>query len=92
MGFESCSPQGRKVALQELHEGHPGITRMKSLSRMYMYVWWPSISADIEKSVRLYHQYQEMQSTPPAAPLNPWKAHLHLDSAGLSKAKQFWLI
>ena len=49
---------GRQAVLQELHEGHPGITRMKALSRMY--VWWPGISADIEKSVRLCHQCQEM--------------------------------
>ena len=44
-------PQGREAVLQELHEGHPGITKMKSLSSMY--VWWPGINADIEKSVRL---------------------------------------
>ena len=27
-------PPGREAVLQELHEGHPGITRMKSLARM----------------------------------------------------------
>jgi len=26
-------PQGRTTVLQELHSGHPGITRMKSLAR-----------------------------------------------------------
>lgn len=26
--------QGREMVLQELHEGHPGICRMKSLDRM----------------------------------------------------------
>ena len=77
---------GRQAVLQELHKGHPGITRMKSLSRMY--VWWPGITADIEKSVRLCLKCQEMQSTPPVAHLNPWKwptrpwARLHLDFAG----------
>ena len=29
-------PQGREAVLLELHEGHPGITRMKSLARMYV--------------------------------------------------------
>ena len=43
-------PSGREAVLRELHEGHLGITRMKALSRMY--VWWPGISSSIEKSVR----------------------------------------
>ena len=64
--FEGCvlwgsrvvvPPPGRQAVLQELHEGHPGINRMKALSRMY--VWWPGISSDIEKSVRLCRECQE---------------------------------
>ena len=84
-------PPGRETVLQELHEGHPGITRMKSLARMY--VWWPGISADIEKSVRLCRECQEVQSSPPLAPLHPWKwptrpwARLHLDFAGPFQGK-----
>ena len=84
-------PPGRQAVLQELHEGHPGMTRMKSLSRMY--VWWPGINADIEKSVRLCCQCQEVHSSPPAAPLHPWKwpsrpwARLHVDFAGPFEGK-----
>ena len=84
-------PPGREAVLMELHEGHPGISRMKSLARMY--VWWPGISADIEKSVRLCNSCQQQQSSPPLAPLHPWKwptrpwARLHLDFAGPFEGK-----
>ena len=103
--FEGCvlwgsrvvvPPPGRQAVLQELHEGHPGITRMKALSRMY--VWWPGISSDIEKSVRQCHECQEMQSTPPVAPLNPWKwptrpwARLHLDFLGPFEGKNILVV
>ena len=89
-------PPGREAVLQELHEGHPGITRMKALSRMY--VWWPGISSDIEKSVRQCCECQEMQSSPPVAPLNPWKwptrpwARLHLDFLGPFEGKNILIV
>ena len=53
-------PPGREAVLQELHEGHPGITRMRALARIY--VWWPGIDAAIEKSVRLCTQCQEVRT------------------------------
>jgi len=52
----------RANVLIQLHEGHPGATRMKALSRMY--VWWPGIT------VRDCLQCQTHQSTPPVAPLH----------------------
>ena len=87
---------GRQAVLQELHEGHPGITQMKALSRMY--VWWPGISLDIEKSVRQCPESQEMQSSQPVAPLNPWKwptrpwARLHLDFLGPFEGKNLLVV
>ena len=87
---------GRESVLQELHEGHPGITKMKALARMY--VWWPKIDAAIEKSVRLCSACQEVQSSPPVAPLNPWKwpsrpwARLHLDFAGPFQGKNILVL
>ena len=76
----------RQTVLHELHEGHPGICKMKSLARMY--VWWPGIDADIDKSVRLCQACQAVQSLPPHVPLTPWQwpsrpwTRLHLDFAG----------
>ena len=55
-------PQGRNAVLQELHEGHPGMCKMKGLARMY--VWWPKIDANIEEAVRLCSTCQVNQSAP----------------------------
>ena len=63
-----------------------------------MYVWRPGISSDIEKSVRQCRECQEVQSSPPAAPLNPWRwptrpwARLHLDFLGLFEGKNILVI
>ena len=36
--------------MEELHEIHLGICRMKALARSY--VWWPKMDADLEQKVR----------------------------------------
>ena len=63
--------QGCESVLQQLHEGHPGNMRMKSLARMY--VWWPGIDQEIEKCVRTCHECQVNQSSSPVMPMQPWK-------------------
>ena len=79
-------PPGRKQVLQELHETHPGISRMKSLARCY--IWWPKMDADIEDLVHGCNSCQETRPAPPTAPLHPWTwpekpwCRLHLDFAG----------
>ena len=62
-------PQGCKAILNELHETHPGTSRMKSLARAY--IWWPNMDADIEQLVRACSGCQESRPAPPSAPLHP---------------------
>ena len=39
----------REGVLKELHTGHPGVVKMKSIARTL--VWWPQIDAAIESFV-----------------------------------------
>ena len=43
-------PKMSQCVLDELHESHPGIVKLKSLARHY--VWWPKMDAHIEQVVR----------------------------------------
>ena len=103
--FEGCILWGTRVVvpsayrdavLTELHEGHPGMVKMKELARMH--VWWPGITNDIEKAVRQCTKCQLHKPTPPVAPMHPWKwptrpwARLHLDFVGPLKGKMYLLI
>lgn len=62
----------QQAVLVQLHEGHPGVTRVKGLA--WMYVWWPGINKNIEFEDAMHHcqECQLHQSSPPAAPLQPW--------------------
>ena len=79
-------PQGREAVLEELHESHPGICKMKALARSC--VWWPKMDHDIEHLVKTCTACQETRAAPPGAPLHPWEwpakpwSRLHLDFAG----------
>ena len=41
---------GRPEVLDLLHDGHPGITKMKNIARQV--VWWPSIDKDLANKVQ----------------------------------------
>ena len=79
-------PQGRQSILEELHETHPGVNKMKSLARMYL--WWPGMDADITRMVKACPVCQESRPSPATAPLHPWEwpsqpwSRIHLDFAG----------
>ena len=86
----------RQRILQELHEGHPGISRRKGIARGV--VWWPGLDSDIEQQVKSCQQCQVNQKSPASAPLHPWEwpaqpwTRLHIDYAGPFMGKMFLVV
>ena len=64
-------PPGRAPVIKMLHEGHPGVSRMKALARSV--VWWPGLDLELEKQVKQCAECQEAQKSPPNAVLHPWE-------------------
>lgn len=60
----------RNLVLQELHEGHIGIVKMKSIARSF--VWWPKMDQDIEKFCFTCSGCQRRCNMPNSAPVHPW--------------------
>ena len=89
-------PPGRAKVIEELHEGHPGATRMKALARSY--VWWPQMDAELESKVKSCYQCQIHQHAPAVAPLHPWEwpqrpwSRVHVDYAGPFLGKMFLIL
>ena len=89
-------PSIRTQLLQELHEDHPGIVRMKSRARMY--IWFPGIDSDIEAVVQSCSTCQAMQKELPPPPLIPWTfpqgvwQRVHIDFAECNKKNYLILI
>ena len=87
---------GRAIVLNELHEGHPGISRMKSLARTI--VWWPDMDREIEERVCQCNECQRVQSSPPLAPLHSWEwplkpwSRVHCDFAGPFLGYMFFVV
>ena len=74
------------VIMDQLHETHPGVSRMKSLARSF--VWWPGLDKQIEDCVEQCRVCQESRPVPAKAPIHPWEwphnpwSRIHIDHAG----------
>ena len=98
MGKLDCGPSTRYRAcvLAELHGSHPGISRMKSITRMF--VWWHGVDKNIEELVKECNECNLNRASLPKATLQPWKwptrpwARVHLDYAGPVGGKMFLVI
>jgi len=81
--------------MEMLHEGHPGMTRMKAIDQV---VWWPGIDAQIEKKVNECPECQVNQKSAAVAPLHPWEwpshpwTRLHIDFAGPLEGRMFLIV
>ena len=89
-------PPGREKLLNELHQGHPGISRMKSLARSF--IWWPNIDKDLEAHVKDCTLCQQTRNLPATAPIQPWEfpkrpwSRIHIDYAGPFQGHMFLVV
>ena len=93
-GFRVIIPQKlRQRMLHELHKDHPGVSRMKSVARSYL--WWPGLDKDIENLAKSCSACQAVKRAPPTVPLQPWVwpskpwQRVHLDYAGPFQGRMF---
>ena len=88
--------KARGQAMEILHGSHPGMAKMKSLARSYL--WWPGMDKQIEECVKSCDICQQTQKDPPVLPLHPWAwpdkpwTWVHIDYAGPLEGKMFLLI
>ncbi|XP_062702811.1 uncharacterized protein K02A2.6-like [Aedes albopictus] len=75
----------QNAVLKQLHAGHPGMQRMKSIARSFIY--WPNIDAHIEDYVRKCSDCAAVSKAPVKTTLSSWPipsqpwTRLHLDQS-----------
>ena len=88
--------KGQELVLELLHEAHPGISRMKSLARSF--IWWPGLDQQLETRVKSCEPCQLSRHSPSKVPLHPWEWHdrpwsrIHIDFAGPFMGKMFLIV
>jgi hypothetical protein len=102
---QDCLMRGHKIVvpislhnnvLHEVHKGHFGVNKMKSEARERL--WWPGITADIERWVASCSVCNSLRAAPPRAPLAPWPypsgpwQRVHVDFLGPINNKMFLIV
>ena len=86
----------RSRVLKLMHNGHPGIERMKAIARSYVY--WPLIDSDIAEMVKSYKACASAAKTQPHNAPIPWPKcsapwqRVHMDFAGPIDGLYFLLV
>ncbi|KAL7884462.1 hypothetical protein AOLI_G00072320 [Acnodon oligacanthus] len=89
-------PKLRPRVLSELHNGHPGVVKMKAVACSYM--WWPGIDAQTEQVSKTCQACQLTQKAPGPSPLHPWARpgspwrRIHIDFADPFQGHMFMVV
>ena len=81
----------RESLLNELHEGHLGIVKMKMVARSY--IWWPNMDNDIETLAKSCSGCAQTQAMPNKANVYPWSypkkpwQRIHIDFCEYEKVQ-----
>ena len=86
----------RQRVLDELHEDHLGIVKMKALARNYD--WWPKTDKELKELIKHCAGCQQNRNMPPESPIHPWEypdkpwKRIHVDFAGPFLGSMFLII
>ncbi|CAG9114277.1 unnamed protein product [Plutella xylostella] len=86
----------RSSVLDELHEGHCGIVKMKQIARNYF--WWERLDEDIERTARACAACRALADRPAPAPLHSWAwpaepwARINIDFLGPFRNKHYLVL
>jgi hypothetical protein len=81
--------QLQKAVLDELHEGHLGMVKMKQVARSY--IWWPGLDKCVEEISRSCKSCAQTMAMPEKASVFPWQyperpwQRIHIDFCQFEK-------
>ena len=89
-------PKLQARVLEELHDSHLGIVKMKALARSY--VWWPGMNEQLEELAKACSGCQQNLNMPSKVSLHPWEwattpwQRIHIDYAGPFQGSMFLVV